>query len=67
MGLKPNHLDTMQKCVEKTKELCVVLRQAGCRIYSIECIRVLDENIGTVKLDVTLDFCHAAVGEGISQ
>jgi hypothetical protein len=65
MDLKPNRLDTMQKCIAKTKELCAALDQAGCRVYRIENIEVFDnEDRGAVKLDVTLDFRQADTGVG---
>jgi hypothetical protein len=67
MDLKPGHLDTMQKCIEKVKELCAVLKQAGCGVYRIEGIEVFDEGVGAVKLDITLDFRHAEIGEGTPQ
>jgi hypothetical protein len=67
MELKPSQLVTMQKCVEKVKEICAVVGQTGCRVYCIESLEVYDKDVGAVKLDITLDFRQADTGEGTPQ
>ena len=45
-----------RKCAEKTVEIIALLEDHGIRTYKICEIRSLDDNFGSVTLEIDLDF-----------
>jgi hypothetical protein len=56
MDLKAPHIETMQKCVEKLREVIAVLKSCGVKVHTISKIDVLDTAFGTATLEIDFDF-----------